>query len=361
MDQMRHTEAGPGAGDTKATETLSPAVDDRMHLGAGPLGRRGIALPAALGALLLAGTVALGAFGVVPTGQRDSAPADEPAKAVVDPTEKPEATPKAKPDATSAPAKEVAPAEPTKKPEATPKAKPDATSKPKPKPTAKPEPKATAKPAPAVGKLALEAARKAEGVKLHWGAFKGDGFDYYKVVRSTNSTVAWPLGAGDVLVAAIGDRGETWAFDAHPKADTYWYRVFAVRATDAGYRVLARSNVVKVVVPKPAPKPTPEPKILAFEANVTPDGVALAWEACGADGFRYHKVVRSATNPKPTWPLNDGSELIAVIENPGTTSFLDTAVEPGQTWHYRVLSIGYLGDGTKVVLGITPVLTVTVE
>jgi hypothetical protein len=86
-------------------------------------------------------------------------------------------------------------------------------------------------------------------VKIRWSAFDGAGFDYYKVVRSTDSTVSWPLGPGDHLVAAIGDPGQTWAWDGGAAPDTYWYRVFAVRSAEGGYVVLARSVAVKVVVP----------------------------------------------------------------------------------------------------------------
>jgi hypothetical protein len=73
-----------------------------------------------------------------------------------------------------------------------------------------------------------------------------------------------------------------------------------------------------------------------------------------------YKVVRSATNPNPVYPLNDGTELIGVIENAAVTGFTDSNVEPGQTWTYRVLCMGQNGDGWYVI-GQTAAVSVTVE
>ncbi len=60
------------------------------------------------------------------------------------------------------------------------------------------------------------------------------------------------------------------------------------------------------------------------------------------------------------YPLNDGTELIGVIGDAGETTFVDSNVELGQTWTYRVLSMGQNGDGWYV-LGLTDAWTLTVE
>jgi hypothetical protein len=99
---------------------------------------------------------------------------------------------------------------------------------------------------------------------------------------------------------------------------------------------------------------------MGFELMQTADGVKLSWEACPSEAFLAYKVVRSATNPSPMYPLNDGSELIGVVGDSGETVFFDTNVEVGQTWTYRVLSMGQNGDGWYV-LGLTDALTLTVE
>jgi len=71
-------------------------------------------------------------------------------------------------------------------------------------------------------------------------------------------------------------------------------------------------------------------------------------------------VVRSMTNTKPNYPLNDGTQVIAAFEDYTKTRFVDTNVEPGQTWYYRVVSMGYW-NGQKVTLGYTPVGSLTVQ
>ena len=49
-------------------------------------------------------------------------------------------------------------------------------------------------------------------------------------------------------------------------------------------------------------------------------GVKLVWEQCSSEQFAVYKVVRSATNPNPLYPLNDGTELIAAMSPPTALS-----------------------------------------
>jgi hypothetical protein len=210
---------------------------------------------------------------------------------------------------------------------------------------------------PASDHLGLGAWVKEGKVKLAWSKFSGEGFTYYKVVRSKDQWVTWPLGEKDTLIAAVGDRSATWAVDPAPCGHEFHYRVFAVHAGEDGYTVLAASNPAGAFVKCGEDGPV-EPKHLGMDVWQTETGdVKLAWEACGADSFVYYKVVRSATNEEPTYPLADGDELLAAIGDPGQTTFKDTNVEPGQTWFYRVLSFGEGG----VLLGATDGVAFTVE
>ncbi len=216
-----------------------------------------------------------------------------------------------------------------------------------------------AEPGPDPSKLSMTGVIKEGHPFLDWAACEGLDFDYYKLVRSKDATVSWPLGDNDSLAAVVGRDGETKAWDAEaPGGRKLFYRVYCVRSTEAGYVVLAASNVVSVETP--AAEPAPEPVALGFEVDVTGEGVVLHWEACTSDAFHYYKVVRSLTNEHPSYlPPADGTELIAVIENPGVTGFTDTAVESGQTIYYRVQSIG-IWNGEKVLLGQTAVIAVTI-
>jgi hypothetical protein len=247
-------------------------------------------------------------------------------------------------------------------PDATPaeEPEPDATPAEEPKdepaPTDKPDAEPTAK--PASDHLELDAWVNSGKVKLAWTKFWGDGFEYYKVVRSTDAAVTWPLGDGDSLAAAIGDRNAPYLYDAVDCGIEWHYRVFAVRHAEEGYKVLAASNVAAAYVEcheEPA-----EPSAMGFDLVQTDAGVMLAWETCTSDSFVVYKVVRSATNESPMYPLHDGDELLAAIGDPNATTFVDENVEPGQTWTYRVLSLGEGADGW-VVLGLTAPKTITVE
>ena len=195
-------------------------------------------------------------------------------------------------------------------------------------------------------------------IVVEWSAFGGD-FDKYKLVRSMDSDPTWPLGSGDQLVAVVGPDGNRRFVDAGaPCGVEFHYRAFAVNHTETGYVVLAASNVGTAT--RTCDEPPADPGAMAFEAVQTADGVKLSWEACSSDAFAAYKVVRSATNPNPMYPLNDGTELLVYFHDQGTTQFTDANVEVGQTWTYRVLCMGHNGDG-YYALALTSAMTVTVE
>ena len=320
------------------------------------------AVPGALTAVLLVGAVAFGASTLRSTAPA-ATPAAEPAEqqAAADPTPKPRISVAIDPDHAD-PKPTAAPARP--KPEATPKPKPSpeeetkkaeqpvATAKPKTEPA---PPKATDKPKPAPAPaepvaLALEGWLKDGKVKLAWKPYAYEGFEYYKVVRSTDATVTWPAGAGDTVIGVIGDPKAPWWADKPACGVASSYRVFAVRSGDGGYVTLGASNVVTLTVPC-APDPTPhETKPIGLWAEARAgEGIKLVWDACAVDGFAAYKVVRSQTNPDPRYPLNDGTELIAAIGDSGQTHLLDAAVTAAETWTYRVMAVGDGPDG-KIVL-----------
>ncbi len=99
---------------------------------------------------------------------------------------------------------------------------------PAPKPTEKPA--ATTSPA-----LGLTLAVKEGVIYIDFSECKAAGAEYYKVVRSSDSTVKWPAGESDTLVAAVGMDGKTAAWDkGAPSGKKAWYRVFCVRHAEDG-------------------------------------------------------------------------------------------------------------------------------
>lgn len=234
------------------------------------------------------------------------------------------------------------------------------TKAPTPKPTVKPSPKPTAEltPAPVTATLGIEVTMTNGQVLVSWTACKAIGHESYKVVRSKDATVAWPLGDKDSLLAVVDAAGETAAYDKGlPAGVTVWYRVFCVASSAAGSAVLQSSDAKPITVPV---EPKPEPGILAFDAVQSPSGVQLGWSASTGDGFAYYKVLRAATTPKPSYlPWTDGTEVIAVIADPWVTGFTDTSPSSG-TWYYRVQAIG-TWSGQKIVLAATPVRELVLE
>ena len=85
---------------------------------------------------------------------------------------------------------------------------PSPSREPEPAKYVEPEPQ-PAPPAPISTVLALSAspADRPGKVVLGWSAFNGDGFAYYKLVRSTDGDATWPGSGSDELVAAIGNAG----------------------------------------------------------------------------------------------------------------------------------------------------------
>lgn len=111
----------------------------------------------------------------------------------------------------------------------------------------------------AVPPLAVQASLSGTSVKIEWSCYQGDNFAYYKVVRSTDATVSWPLGDGDTLVAAVSNIDQLSYVDPAPLGKTFNYEVFAVKSSEDGYAVLVGSNVVAIATPQPTPAPIPKP------------------------------------------------------------------------------------------------------
>lgn len=125
----------------------------------------------------------------------------------------------------------------------------------------KDEPDPTPAPAPEPVKLGLELGLRECGVIVDWSAYQGDGFGFYAVIRSRDETVRWPLGENDRLVAEIESRSRTAFEDCELDAGRkYFYRVFALRHTEDGWRILGSTSVRGIYVPADEPEPTPVPE-----------------------------------------------------------------------------------------------------
>jgi len=202
--------------------------------------------------------------------------------------------------------------------------------------------------------LTLQASIVGGKVKLEWTRYQGEDFSYYKVVRSTDATVSWPLGDGDTLVAAIDNIDTLSTVDAAPGGKSFTYEVFAVKSSEDGYAVLVGSNVVTIAVPAPTPAPTSSCGIgpLSFKIHVptTVGGiqpanagsgysVSFSWHKYMCDNFELYVIVKSSTS-NIVVPLGSGGsgDPIAEYGNVSTTSGADYNVQPGHTYYYLVMA-----------------------
>jgi hypothetical protein len=217
---------------------------------------------------------------------------------------------------------------------------------PKPEPTEKPVETA----APEVPAMALSLAIKEGHVYLDWSTCKAEGAEVYKVVRSKDSTVRWPLGENDTLIAAVGMDGKTAAWDeGAPKGKRLWYRVFCLRHAGEGYKVLTSSPTKSIETP--AGEPAPEIVSIGLEVDSVEGHAVLHWEACSMDGFSHYRIVRKAY---------EGTTVVKEIEDAGVTTWTDETVVVGETYKYTVQCKGHVGD-TWPLLGTSAAVAVTIE
>jgi len=232
-----------------------------------------------------------------------------------------------------------------------------------------PESQAPESVAPAPTPLTLEVSISGGQVALAWTRYQGEDFACYKVVRSTDATVSWPLGEGDTLVAAISDIDKLSTVDAAPTGQTFTYEVFAVKSSDDNYAMLVGSNVVTIAVPVPTPTPKPTPKptqncsmSLSFKIETIGDvggiqpavvgshapatKVTFTWTKYKCDHFEWYVLVKSPDAtivvPVSTSSNDEPSEITQNVNQtstsvnlgPGTYYFLVMA------WNSNVLCYG---------------------
>jgi hypothetical protein len=289
-----------------------------------PSRRLSAALPLAVVAMLVVATVAFGA-----TVIRPMVVGPDPSATPVDGgDDQPDETPTATATVTLSP---TPTATPTKAPTAPPTAAPTAQS----------------------NGLTLTARLSGTKVVLTWTAYSGEDFAYYKVVRSSDKTAAWPLGTGDTLVAAIGDVAKLTFTDCPPAGKTWSYEVFAVKTVADGYAVLTSTNLVAIAVPaptarptvkptvKPTPKPTPKPTTscgISLTYKVVHAQAQLTWTKYHCANFEDYVVVRSNSSTVDVPLPNDGTSAMQELGDVNALTWTDDSVKPGHTYYYRVMA-----------------------
>ncbi|MFH0928209.1 MAG: hypothetical protein V1821_01910 [bacterium] len=180
--------------------------------------------------------------------------------------------------------------------------------------------------------LKLYATPKDEGITFTWTVGTNVTNKYgYKLVRST---LAEPLYPRDVNQTIASPAARSFMWDLH-FGETYNYRLCAWNGVIGGKDgCFAYSNVVKVTANNTSsPNPAFIPNNLGFSGRRENDGVRLFWSSSVFSTFQSYQVVRSETDADPFYPK---AATVGTITDRATNSFLDTTVQYGKSYYYRI-------------------------
>jgi hypothetical protein len=79
---------------------------------------------------------------------------------------------------------------------------------------------------------------------------------------------------------------------------------------------------------------------LSGKKVVNPSGISLYWNPCSSDDFQFYKLVKSSTNPNPSYP-ND--PVVMSSSNHNVANYLDKTVVSQKTYYYSLCVIQRLG------------------
>ncbi|MBN2087446.1 S-layer homology domain-containing protein [Candidatus Peregrinibacteria bacterium] len=187
-------------------------------------------------------------------------------------------------------------------------------------------------------------------VVTRWAPYAPEGFNYYKVVRSTKN--ANPVYPDDGYIRMDSDPTANSYTDKDVPSGTVYYRVCSIASPNRYCSRVIEINSdgsSSVVTEKPddTPKPelystTIEPATLSLVAEMKSDGIGLTWEIDG-ESPRGFKIAISTVHENPTYPVMSG-DAYRYFDDASMRSYVDLRVQASKTYHYRVCQ--YDGNGT---------------
>jgi len=177
-------------------------------------------------------------------------------------------------------------------------------------------------------------------VEMNWKSYTPEGFNYYKVVRSTkNQNPAYPE---DGYIKYSSDKDFTSYTDKSvPNGDVY-YRICSIAKPNRYCSKIIKINNTKTTKEvKGETETIPE---LILSAEKTEKGNKLKWNLKGEAPHGF-KIAISTKNENPTYPVKKGDSY-HYISNPEARTYTHKA-EKEKTYYYRVCK--YDGNGKCLV------------
>jgi fibronectin type 3 domain-containing protein len=160
-------------------------------------------------------------------------------------------------------------------------------------------------------------------LSLHWSRAADRDFAAYLLYRNETGAVT----PTDSLICRIADVNQNYWTELGLTDDTsYHYRVF-VEDTGPPARQSAPSNEITATTTNEPPADV----LLLPATDVTSIAATLHWEASADRSFAFYRLYRSDSKPVST-----ATTLVAELDERDTTSYRDTAIDPGMTYFYRL-------------------------
>ena len=192
----------------------------------------------------------------------------------------------------------------------------------------------------------LSAEAKSDGVHFSWD-IEGSLPSGFKIVGSEQSDPTYPEAE---YKKYISSSTQEYIWKGLPDKTLY----FRVGAYQDGSCYAYSDNVI--VNPIDGGDDSTLPVATNLSATIDSDGVHLAWDKNSDSSFKYNKVVRSESNPEPTYPA-DGYINVASRDQ---ITYLDKEVNSNSsgTYYYSICTVNSYGqvirsNVIKIVDGVT--------
>ncbi|MBN1669824.1 MAG: immune inhibitor A [Kiritimatiellae bacterium] len=134
-----------------------------------------------------------------------------------------------------------------------------------------------------------------------------------------------------------------WSADwARVQLSLSGYKVEGLRLRLSTWAEAGTSPGQDVLIDKLSIEELPDPVVLSPLDDITVSSLRLTWTPYAGGDFAEYRIYRHTATG-----VSEGSELVAIITNPATTTFTDTGLQGRRVYYYRV----YVADTSDLTVG----------